>query len=67
MAVLNRIDRFHLVAEIARRVPSLADRIAESNEWREAKLDAHKAWIRAEGIDLPEIRDWRWRGKNSRK
>ncbi|MEQ1440709.1 phosphoketolase family protein [Fontimonas sp. SYSU GA230001] len=60
MAVLNDIDRFHLVMDVARRVPALADRAAHlQQQMRDRRLD-HKRYITTYGEDMPEIRDWQW-------
>ena len=60
MVVLNDLDRFHLVADVIDRVPRLGPRAAHTKQYIRDKLLDHKAYIRAHGEDLPEIRDWRW-------
>jgi xylulose-5-phosphate/fructose-6-phosphate phosphoketolase len=60
MLVLNRCDRFTLVRDVARYVPSLAARRDETQQWVRAKHAEHAGYIRTHGEDLPEIRDWRW-------
>jgi len=62
MAVANGIDRFHLVADVAERVPRLAERSAATKQWRRDKLAEHERHIVATGEDLPEVRTWRWKG-----
>ncbi|MEG6508995.1 phosphoketolase family protein [Methyloligella sp. 2.7D] len=59
MAVLNGIDRFHLVMDVIDRVPGLAER-AELRQSMENKLSDHRHYITAHGEDMPEIRDWVW-------
>jgi xylulose-5-phosphate/fructose-6-phosphate phosphoketolase len=59
MTVLNELDRYHLAAEVIKRVPSLEGSAALAR-LRE-KLDAHASYIRRHGDDIPEIRAWRWR------
>lgn len=61
MAVLNQIDRFHLARAVVDRVPALDSRRAEFSGWVDAKLAAHNSYIRENGEDMPEIRDWMWR------
>jgi xylulose-5-phosphate/fructose-6-phosphate phosphoketolase len=61
MAVLNDLDRFHLVADVANRVPSLIHRAAHLKQLVRDKLTEHRAYITQHGEDMPEIRDWRWR------
>ncbi len=60
MAVLNDLDRFHLVGDVIDRVPALASRAAHVKAWIRDKLIEHREYITAHGEDLPEIRDWRW-------
>jgi xylulose-5-phosphate/fructose-6-phosphate phosphoketolase len=60
MVVLNDLDRFHLVSDVIDRVPRLGPRAAHVKQFVRDKLLDHKAYIRAHGEDMPEIRDWKW-------
>jgi xylulose-5-phosphate/fructose-6-phosphate phosphoketolase len=60
MCVLNSIDRFHLVGDCVDRVPGLAARGAHIKQTLRDKLVEHKEYIQKYGIDMPEIRDWKW-------
>ena len=60
MVVLNELDRFHLVAEVIDRVPSLGSRAAYVKQGLRDKLLDHKAYIDKYGEDMPEIRNWQW-------
>ena len=60
MAVLNQIDRFHLARAVVDRVPRLGSSRAEFSAWVDAKLTAHGSYIRENGEDMPEIRNWTW-------
>ena len=60
MAVLNDLDRFHLVMDVIDRVPQLGDRAAQLKQAMRDRLAAHREYIAQHGDDLPEIRDWRW-------
>ncbi|MCQ4634773.1 phosphoketolase family protein [Shinella sp. CPCC 100929] len=60
MAVMNRLDRYHLAMEAIERLPALAARRPGLIAALEAKLDAHHAYVREHGEDMPEIRDWKW-------
>jgi xylulose-5-phosphate/fructose-6-phosphate phosphoketolase len=62
MAVLNDLDRFHLVGDVIDRVPSLGSRAAYTKQHLRDRLLEHKAYIEKHGEDMPEIRDWRWEG-----
>lgn len=60
MAVLNDLDRFHLVADVINRVPKLGYRAAHVKQLMRDKLIKHQQYIRIHGQDLPEIREWVW-------
>lgn len=62
MVVRNRLDRFHLVADVIDRVPKLQGDVHVRQAVRD-KLTEHARYIRAHGLDLPEVRDWRWPGE----
>jgi xylulose-5-phosphate/fructose-6-phosphate phosphoketolase len=60
MAVLNDLNRFHLVADVIDRVPKLAPEAAYVKQALRDRLSEHRQYIRRHGEDMPEIRDWRW-------
>ena len=60
MCVLNDLDRFHLVGDVIDRVPGLTTRAAYAKQALRDKLIEHKHYIREQGEDLPEIRNWKW-------
>ena len=62
MAVRNDLDRFHLVMDVIDRVPSLGYRAAHLRQLMRDKLTEHSEYITRRGEDLPEVRDWVWRG-----
>lgn len=62
MAVLNDIDRFHLVMDVIDRVPGLSSRGAYLKQQMRDRLTDHKRYIRRVGQDMPEIRQWTWTG-----
>ena len=60
MAVLNEMDRFHLVLDALDRLPQLKDTSSYLKQEMQDKLIEHKTYICANGQDLPEIRNWQW-------
>ncbi|HTT71433.1 MAG TPA: phosphoketolase family protein [Anaeromyxobacteraceae bacterium] len=60
MAVLNDLDRYHLMADVIDRVPRLGSLAAYARQVARDKLIAHREYISRVGDDLPEIRDWTW-------
>jgi xylulose-5-phosphate/fructose-6-phosphate phosphoketolase len=60
MAVLNDMDRFHLVQDVIERLPQLKNRCAYLKQEMEDKLIEHKCYIKENGQDMPEIRNWKW-------
>jgi xylulose-5-phosphate/fructose-6-phosphate phosphoketolase len=62
MAVLNDIDRFHLVVDVIDRLPLRGSRADYAKQAMRDKLIEHKQYITEQGEDLPEIRHWKWRG-----
>jgi xylulose-5-phosphate/fructose-6-phosphate phosphoketolase len=63
MTVLNDMDRFHLVMDVIDRTPGLRDMGGRGKGLKDrmvARLAAHKAYIDENGIDMPEILEWKW-------
>lgn len=60
MVVRNDLDRFHLVMDVANRVPKLRDRAGHIHQAMNDRLVEHQEYITRHGEDLPEIRDWKW-------
>jgi xylulose-5-phosphate/fructose-6-phosphate phosphoketolase len=60
MTVRNRLDRFHLAADVIDLVHKQpADAVYAKQALRD-KLNEHKRYIAEHGDDMPEVRDWRW-------
>jgi xylulose-5-phosphate/fructose-6-phosphate phosphoketolase len=62
MVVRNRLDRFHLVADVIDRVPGLGARAVYVKQAMRDKLIEHEHYIVRVGKDMPEVADWRWPG-----
>jgi xylulose-5-phosphate/fructose-6-phosphate phosphoketolase len=60
MAVLNDLDRFHLVADVIDRVPTLGYKAAYVKQQMRDKLIEHREYITRHGQDMAEILEWQW-------
>ena len=60
MMVLNDLDRFHFALDVIHRLPKWADRGANLKQALQDKLLEHKKYIHKYGLDMPEIRNWKW-------
>lgn len=60
MTVLNQMDRFSLVQDVLNRLPQLGERAAYTKEAMKNKHIEHKNYIRKHGVDMDEIRNWKW-------
>ncbi|HEY4875315.1 MAG TPA: phosphoketolase family protein [Puia sp.] len=60
MTVLNDLDRFHLVMDVIDRTPQLGGTAAYLKQEMQDKLIEHKNYIRENGMDMPEVRNWKW-------
>jgi xylulose-5-phosphate/fructose-6-phosphate phosphoketolase len=60
MVVRNDLDRFHLVMDVADRVPKLGGEAAPIKQRMHDKRSEHRRYIVEHGEDMPEIRNWRW-------
>ncbi|HWB92434.1 MAG TPA: phosphoketolase family protein [Puia sp.] len=60
MTVLNDMDRYHLVMDVIARLPQLGQRAAYLKQEMEDMLIRHRNYIREQGMDMPEILNWKW-------
>jgi xylulose-5-phosphate/fructose-6-phosphate phosphoketolase len=60
MTVLNRLDRFHLAGAAIDRVPRLGGTTAYVKQMLRDRLVEHRRYVNQNGIDMPEVLNWRW-------
>jgi xylulose-5-phosphate/fructose-6-phosphate phosphoketolase len=60
MTVLNELDRFHLVMDTIDRVPQIGPKGSYLKQQLRDKLVEHREYISRHGMDMPEIRNWKW-------
>ena len=60
MAVMNDLDRFHLVADVIDRIGLRSSQADYTRQALRDKRIEHKHYIAEHGEDMPEIRQWRW-------
>jgi len=61
MTVMNDLDRFHLVIDAIYRLPNSDGIGTKLIQLMKDKLQEHSKYVRANGIDLPEIQNWKWK------
>ena len=60
MAMLNDLDRFHLVMDVIDRVPGLASPAGHVRQLMHDRRLECRAYTREHGEDAPEVREWTW-------
>jgi xylulose-5-phosphate/fructose-6-phosphate phosphoketolase len=60
LAINNQTDRFTLAIDVIDRVPKLRTIGAHVKEWLKDQLLEHLDYATQNGIDPPEITNWRW-------
>lgn len=60
MTVLNELDRFHLVKDAIDRIPLDSEEKKRLQNDLDRKLCEHKSYVEEHGIDMTEIREWKW-------
>ena len=60
MRVQNQIDRFNLVKDAIMHLPQLGNKGSFLIQKMNDKLVEHKQYIIANGVDMPEVREWKW-------
>jgi xylulose-5-phosphate/fructose-6-phosphate phosphoketolase len=60
LAIRNQVDRYTLTIDVIDRVPSLHERGAHLKERMKDAIIESVRYAHENGIDKPEIRDWKW-------
>src|SRR5579862_7471758 len=60
LAIRNQVDRFDLAIDVIDRVPRPQGPGAHLKEWLKRQIIESIDYAYAEGIDKPEIRNWKW-------
>ena len=60
LAIRNQVDRFNLAIDVIDRVPRIRDSAAHVKDWLRNQIIENINYAYTEGIDKPEIRNWRW-------
>lgn len=60
MTVLNDLDRFHLVIDTIERLPHVGVAGMKLKQELMEILKEHRRYIREQGRDLPQVREWIW-------
>lgn len=60
LAIDNQTDRFNLAIDVIDRVAKLRSAAAHVKEWLKNQILDHQEYAFENGIDRPEVRDWKW-------
>ena len=57
---LHSVNPYTWLKDVIERLPQLKNRCAYLKQEMEDKLIEHKCYIKENGQDMPEIRNWKW-------
>ncbi len=60
MRVQNEIDRYHLVEDVIKHLPAQGSKEIYLMEKMKNQIIKHNQYIRENGEDMPEIKNWKW-------
>jgi xylulose-5-phosphate/fructose-6-phosphate phosphoketolase len=60
LAIRNQVDRFNLAIDVIDRVPKLQGSGTHLKEWLKGEIIESIRYADTEGIDKPEITNWKW-------
>lgn len=64
MRVLNKLDRYHLIMDVLKYAKAPSDKKEALLKKCEDTLEYHHRYIIENGIDIPEVVNFKWHGKN---
>ena len=62
MRVQNKIDRYNLIIDALQYIPRLENKSSRLVQYCKDKLVEHNQHIKEYGIDIDEVRNWKWKG-----
>ncbi len=65
LAIINKVDRYHLCMDVIDRVPQLQRTGAHVQEWLRDQVIISLDHAYSQGVDRPEIANWTWPGNQS--
>jgi len=63
LAIRNQVDRFNLAIDVIDRVEKLHGPGAQLKEWLKGQTIESINFACKEGLDKPEVRNWKWQSK----
>ena len=60
LAIRNQVDRYTLAIDVIDRVPRMRDSAAHLKDWLKGQIIEAINYAYTEGLDKPEVRNWRW-------
>jgi xylulose-5-phosphate/fructose-6-phosphate phosphoketolase len=60
LAIINNVSRFNVAIDVIDRVPRLGNIGSHTQEWLRDQITDSIAYAHTNGIDRPEIRNWKW-------
>jgi xylulose-5-phosphate/fructose-6-phosphate phosphoketolase len=60
LAIMNKVDRFHLAMNVIDRVPALRYIGGHTKDWLRDQINQHVIYAHENGIDPDAITDWKW-------
>jgi xylulose-5-phosphate/fructose-6-phosphate phosphoketolase len=65
MRVVNKLDRYHLILDVLKYTNVASDKVDALVKKCEDTLDYHNRYIRENGVDIPDVVNFKWHNKRS--